>query len=195
MFTLRVNWLAAIVAGLMAACCGCERSVSDRARKGAVPMSIVLTSQAFADGQPIPVKYTGEGDDISPPLHWDGAPAETEEFVLICDDPDAPREEPWVHWVIYKIHANIDSLPEGVKPSPRPPVPAGMLQGLNSWPKVGYGGPMPPKGHGPHRYFFKIYALDTELDIEPELTKEALLEAMQGHIIAEGQLMGTYERK
>ncbi len=159
---------------------------------------LTLTSSAFAHGEPIPQQYTGEGKDLSPPLAWSNVPEGVQEFALICDDPDAPRDEPWVHWVIYKIPGDVRSLPEGI---PRQAVltnPPGARQGVNSWPSnnLGYRGPMPPPGHGPHRYFFKLYALDAKLDLPAgKPTKEKLLGAMQGHILAETELMGIYERK
>ncbi|GAB6164159.1 YbhB/YbcL family Raf kinase inhibitor-like protein [Thermostilla marina] len=161
-------------------------------------MSIRLTSSAFEDGQPIPTKYTGEGEDVSPPLSWSNVPEGTKELAIICDDPDAPSKEPWVHWVIYKLPPDLTALPEGVPPSLRLNDPPGAVQGRNSWPSgrtIGYRGPMPPPGHGPHRYFFRIYALDVKLVTEPGADKATLLKDMQGHILAQGQLVGVYERK
>jgi hypothetical protein len=162
------------------------------------PARIKLTSPAFDQGKPIPKKHTGEGADVSPPLEWSGLPQGTKELALVCDDPDAPRKEPWVHWVIYKIPADSKGLPEGVDPAARPKQPPGALNGRNSWPKdenLGYRGPMPPKGHGRHRYFFKLYALDQALDVQSGLTKEELLQKISGRVLAVGELMGTYERK
>ena len=145
-------------------------------REGKKPMSIKITSSAFAEGQQIPKKYTGEGQDVSPPLAWSDLPAGTKELVLICDDPDAPTDEPWVHWVIYKIPADVAGLPEGIARLPRLKNPAGALQGQNSWPKgqnnIGYRGPMPPPGHGVHHYHFKLYALEAKLVAEPGLDKK-----------------------
>ncbi len=161
-------------------------------------MKMKLTSPAFEPGQPIPKRYTGEGADVSPPLEWSNVPEGTQEFALICDDPDAPTPEPWVHWVIYKIPADVTKLPEGIAKTPKLSVPPGALQGKNSWPSgqtIGYRGPMPPPGHGRHRYYFRLYALDKKLDLQPGLTKKQLLEAMKGHILGEGELMGTYERR
>ena len=160
-------------------------------------MTIQVTSNGFTEGEPIPKKYTGEGVDVSPPLVWTAVPEGTRELALICDDPDAPRAEPWVHWVIYKIPSGTVSLPEGIPQDAKLSEPPGTLQGKNSWPhgeNLGYRGPMPPPGHGTHRYFFKLYALDTQLNIEPGADKDALIAAMSGHVIGEGQLMGTYER-
>jgi Raf kinase inhibitor-like YbhB/YbcL family protein len=159
-------------------------------------MAIELTSTAFAHGQPIPQKYTGEGEDVSPPLSWSGLPEGTKEMVLICDDPDAPTAEPWVHWVIYKIPATLSGLPEGIERRSRPKQPAGVLQGKNSWPSgnIGYRGPLPPPGHGVHRYFFKLYAVEATLVISPGVDKKHVLEEIAGHVLVEGQLMGTYRR-
>jgi len=174
----------------------CQDSASNP--EGEKPMSIKVTSTAFAEGAKIPKKYTGEGEDVSPPLAWSGVPEGTKELALICDDPDAPTAEPWVHWVIYHISASATGLPEGVPSTPRLENPAGALQGKNSWPSgqaIGYRGPMPPPGHGPHRYFFRLYALNAPVAAEPGDTKKLLLEQMSGHVLGEGQLMGTYERK
>lgn len=148
---------------------------------------IQVTSSAFAPGSAIPVQYTGEGADRSPPLAWSAPPAGTAELALICDDPDAPTPEPWVHWVAYGIPADSRGMAEGAS--------SGSIQGKNSWGKLGYGGPMPPKGHGVHHYHFQLYALDTKLGADPGLTKDALLAKMRGHIVAEGKLTGTYERR
>ena len=158
-------------------------------------MTITITSEAFSADQTIPTRFTGEGENISPPLLWSGAPEQTHEFALICDDPDAPRADPWVHWVIYKIPSDVDALTEGIPSSPRLASPAGAIQGMNSAGNIGYMGPMPPRGHGKHHYHFKLYALDTELQLSPGLQKSDLLKAMQGHILAQGELIGTYERK
>jgi Raf kinase inhibitor-like YbhB/YbcL family protein len=160
-------------------------------------MAIEITSTAFNNGEPIPKQYTGEGADVSPPLAWSGVPDGTKELAMICDDPDAPTPEPWVHWVIYKMPANTAALLEGVDTAAQLSQPAGAAQGKNSWPSgqtIGYRGPMPPPGHGVHHYFFKLYALDAELSLEPGTDKKALLQAMEGHVLDQGQLMGTYER-
>jgi Raf kinase inhibitor-like YbhB/YbcL family protein len=154
--------------------------------------SLTITSSAFAHNATIPRKYTGDGQDISPPLSWSGLPEGTKELALIVDDPDAPTPQPWVHWVAYHIPPDTSALPEGVAPSLRGP--GSILQGKNSWPKVGYGGPSPPRGHGLHHYHFRLYALDAPLGLEPGLTKDAVLKAMKGHVLAEGVLTGTYQR-
>ena len=154
-------------------------------------MSIQITSAAFADGQSIPAKYTCEGNDVSPPLEWTNAPANTRSFALIADDPDAPAGT-WVHWVIYDLPANISALPEGVAKTQT--IAGNAKQGMNDFRRIGYGGPCPPPGK-PHRYFFRIYALDTMPNLKPGATKKELLKATNGHVLAEGQLMGTYQRK
>ena len=157
-------------------------------------MNLQITSTAFSEGQPIPAKYSCEGSDISPPLQWiplGGTPANTKSFALIMDDPDAPVGT-WVHWVLYDLPPDTTELPEDVAKTQV--IPGGAKQGLNTWPRLGYGGPCPPPGK-PHRYFFKLYALDAMLDLKPILTKKDLLKAMEGHVLAEGQLMGTYQRK
>jgi Raf kinase inhibitor-like YbhB/YbcL family protein len=198
--------VAALAGALLAVSGGCGDSKQNKSgerppEESSARTSIKLTSPAFDQGATIPAKYTGEGDDISPPLAWSELPEGTQELALICDDPDAPSREnpgpePWVHWVIYRIPADADGLPEGVPRQKRLDKPAGAVQGANSFSggtDIGYGGPMPPAGSGPHRYFFKLYALDTKLDLEPGLSKDELLEAMKGHELAKGELMGTYE--
>jgi Raf kinase inhibitor-like YbhB/YbcL family protein len=155
------------------------------------PVKLAVTSSAFASGQPIPVKYTCQGDDVSPPLNWDGAPAKTRSFALICDDPDAPGGT-WVHWVFYNQPPGAPSLRENTAKSEV--LPNGAAQGRNSFQNFGYGGPCPPGGKA-HRYFFKVYALDVVLALKGRPDKEKLLAAMSGHILAQGQLMGTYQRR
>ncbi len=152
---------------------------------------LTVTSAAFEPGRPIPVKYTGLGDDLSPPLQWQGAPAATKSFALLCDDPDAPGGT-WVHWVIYNLPPGAPSLSENAPKSES--LPGGAAQGLNSFGKIGYGGPAPPAGKA-HRYFFKVYALDCLLTPQGRPKKEALLAAMRGHILSQGQLIGTYQRQ
>jgi len=154
-------------------------------------MAMRLTSTAFEDGGLIPPLYTCDDQDISPPLTWDGPPAETRSFALICDDPDAPGRT-WVHWVMYNIPPDARVLSAGTPGDAT--LPDGTQQGQNSWPRTGYGGPCPPSGT--HRYIFNLYALDTTLDLEPGATdKAALLEAMDGHVLAEITLTGLYERQ
>ena len=156
-------------------------------------MALVLTSPAFADNGAIPKQYTCEGADISPPLNWSTAPQGTKTFALIVDDPDAPDPRApkmtWVHWVIQNIPADAESLPEGAAERG---MPAGVVQGLNDWKRTGYGGPCPPIGR--HRYFHKLYAVDTVLSGLDRPTKAQLLNGLKGHVLAEAQLVGTYEK-
>jgi hypothetical protein len=149
-----------------------------------------IESSAFAPGQPIPQKYTCEGTDVSPAFRWSGAPAGTKTFALIADDPDAPART-WVHWVLFNLPAATQLLPEAV---PKTESAAGGVQGRNDFGKIGYGGPCPPPGH-PHRYFFKLYALDSELLLTSSATKKDVDGAMQGHVLAQAELMGTYQRR
>jgi Raf kinase inhibitor-like YbhB/YbcL family protein len=157
-------------------------------------MSVTIRSSAFAEGKPIPRRHTGDGEDLSPPLAWSDVPPTAQALALIVDDPDAPTSEPWVHWVIYKLSATATGLAEGIPPVPEPGPAAGGIQGRNSWNSVGYRGPAPPKGHGVHRYYFRLYALDKAIDLAPGLDKPGLLKAIKGHVIAEATLMGTYQR-
>jgi len=150
----------------------------------------VLTSSAFAHGASIPAKYTCDDEDLSPPLQWNDPPTGTRSFVLIMDDPDAPAGT-WVHWVLYNLPADARALPEAIPPDDQ--FADGSRHGRNSWRRSGYGGPCPPGGT--HRYFFKLYALDTVLTLEGSVTEKELLRAMEGHILAQAELMGTYKRR
>jgi Raf kinase inhibitor-like YbhB/YbcL family protein len=153
-------------------------------------MSIQITSPAFSAGQPIPRKYTCDAEDASPPLAWTGVPAEAKSLALIVDDPDAPVGT-WVHWVFYNLPPSLTGLEEGLA---KTPTLAGLgSQGTNDSRKIGYGGPCPPRGK-PHRYFFKLYALDASLSLPSGASKADLEKAMRGHILAQGQLIGTYSR-
>jgi Raf kinase inhibitor-like YbhB/YbcL family protein len=152
-----------------------------------------LSSPSFGHNQPIPAKFSCEGQDVSPALKWEGAPPATKSFALICDDPDAPVGT-WVHWVIWGIPAKATELPENVAKTETVAALDGAKQGENSWPKIGYGGPCPPRGHGVHHYHFRLYALDTALALQPRATKKQLEEAMKGHILAQIELVGTYQR-
>jgi Raf kinase inhibitor-like YbhB/YbcL family protein len=150
-----------------------------------------LTSIAFAPMGAIPSQYTCEGDDLVPPLAWSGAPAGTKSYALIVDDPDAPDpaapKMTWVHWVVYNLPAATRALPEGGR------LPAGAHSGLNDWRRTGWGGPCPPVGR--HRYFFKLYALDTMLPEMRAPTKAMLEQAMRGHVLAQTELIGTYQKQ
>ena len=157
-------------------------------------MGLTITSSAFAANAAMPSLYTCEGKDISPPLAWSGAPARTKSFVLIVDDPDAPDpaapKMTWVHWVLYDIPATASSLPEAVKSAA---LPAGTREGINDFKRTRYGGPCPPVGR--HRYFHKLYALDVLLPDLNRPDKVAVEKAMQGHVLAEAALIGTYQRR
>ena len=152
-------------------------------------MAIQLTSTAFSDGAMIPIRYTCDGEDLSPPLSWSGLPAGTRSLALICDDPDAPVGT-WDHWVLFNIPATATGLPENVPA--KATFDDGSVHGNNSWGRPGYGGPCPPGGT--HRYFFKLYALDTELNLKTGATKSQLVKAMEEHILDQVQLMGKYRR-
>jgi Raf kinase inhibitor-like YbhB/YbcL family protein len=153
-------------------------------------MTFQIVSSAFENGKTIPRKYTCDEQDVSPPLMWKGAPEGTKSFALICDDPDAPLMT-WTHWVVYGIPASVDWLLEGL---PKAEVVAGGIkQGSNSGRRIGYSGPCPPGGKA-HRYYFRIYALDADLDIRPGESKKHLEQAMIGHVLDEAETMGLYAR-
>jgi Raf kinase inhibitor-like YbhB/YbcL family protein len=152
-------------------------------------MPLKLLIPAFAEGGTIPKLHTGEGADVSPALEWSGAPAGTQSFALIVDDPDAPVGT-WTHWLLWDVPASEHSLPQGFKPGP-----AGV-EGVNDFGRSGYGGPMPPKGHGPHRYFFKLFALDVAtLGLRAKSRRADVDHALQGHVLAAAQYMGRFERR
>jgi len=153
-------------------------------------MAITVKSSAFENEGMIPGKYTCDGEDISPPISWEGIPEGTKSIALISDDPDAPVGT-WVHWVLFNIPPDATELPENI-PADKV-LSNGARHGITDFKRVGYGGPCPPGGT--HRYYFKIYALDAMLDLSPGVKKRDLLKAMEGHILAEGQLMGRYKRR
>jgi len=169
---------------LILSCVACQISSPDVEEGSGAQMSLNVSSSAFVEGEDIPIKYTCDGDDVSPPLSWSGTPQGIQSLVLIVDDPDAPAGT-FVHWVLYDLPADTDTLTEGVSDL--------GTQGTNDFQKIGYGGPCPPKGTA-HSYFFIIYALDKQLNLQPGATKAEVEQAMQGHILANGQLMGTYRR-
>jgi Raf kinase inhibitor-like YbhB/YbcL family protein len=156
-------------------------------------MALTLKSSAFDNGGEIPSRYTCEGEDISPPLVWTDVPETARSLVLIIDDPDAPDPKApkmiWVHWVLFNIPPDVSGLQEAIVQTKLPP---GMVEGLNDWKRIGYGGPCPPIGR--HRYFHKLYALDTVLEGMNTPTKTKIEAAMKGHIIAQTELMGTYQK-
>lgn len=166
------------------------RAAAQTADKGASSMGFTIQSSDFANGADIPRAYSCDGEDRSPALAWSGAPAGTKTFALIADDPDAPVGT-WVHWVIFNIPAKTQSLSAGVEKKDQ--LADGAKQGKNDFRKIGYGGPCPPPGK-PHRYFFKLYALGSELSLQAGATKSDLEQAMAGHILGKAELMGRYKR-
>lgn len=161
-------------------------------------MTLLISSTAFeADGK-IAQQYTGDGQDLSPPLRWEGVPAGTQELALICEDPDAPTATPWVHWVLYRLAPTVTELPEGLSAASRLEQPVAAFQGRNSWSTgrtIGYRGPAPPPRHGLHHYHFRLYALDHETKLQPGVDKAALMYALRDHILEQAEIVGTYERK
>jgi Raf kinase inhibitor-like YbhB/YbcL family protein len=187
------------LAGLILVIGGCQPGPTPTSAPSAAPqeeeigeqeVAFKLTSTAFVHEAPIPSKYTCDGEDISPPLEWSDPPADARAFAIIMDDPDAPVGT-WVHWVLYDLPAGTRMLPEAVSSDAE--LPDGSRHGENSWRRTDYGGPCPPSGV--HRYFFKLYALDVALDLDAGATKEELLQAMEGHVLAQTELMGTYTRE
>jgi Raf kinase inhibitor-like YbhB/YbcL family protein len=171
--------------------CSCRKADQAQVRsEGTKKMDIKITSPAFDEGGLIPPKYTCDGADISPPLQWDAVPEGTKSIALISDDPDAPVGT-WVHWVLYNLPPDAKELTENIPTDEN--LPSGAKQGITDFRRTGYGGPCPPSGT--HRYFFKIYALDTVLELQPRAAKSVLLNAMEGHILAQGQLIGKYKRQ
>jgi Raf kinase inhibitor-like YbhB/YbcL family protein len=158
--------------------------------KGRASMTLQLTSPAFRNGERIPQEFTADGKNQSPPLKWANVPEGTKSLALICDDPDAPMGT-WVHWVLYDMTVGLNDLEQGIPPMRL--VLNGAKQGLNSFRKIGYGGPSPPPGKA-HRYFFKLFALDTNLNVQPDVDAKKLEAAISGHILGEAQLIGLYSR-
>lgn len=191
----RANWtLRVTVLAFLVVLGGISVAVRTRAKSSPAARSTVtfqLTSTGFETGQSIPARFTCSGENVSPPLHWSGAPAGTRSFVLIMDDPDAPAGV-WVHWVLYDLPASQSSLPSLSAAASR--LPGGGLEGRNNFRKIGYGGPCPPPGR-PHRYFFRLYALTVNsLSLPPGATRQQVDDAMRGKILGEAELMGTFGR-
>ena len=176
-------WLIAVV-GCTTTTPTPTAAVSAPISSGGDPM-LILTSSAFEPGTPIPARYSCDGNDISPPLAWHGVPPDTQSFALIFDDPDAPGGT-WDHWLLFNLPADTRTLPENAT------LPAETSVGKNSWGRTDYGGPCPPRGT--HRYFFKLYALDTPLSLTTGASKSEIETAMRGHILAHTELMGTFTR-
>ncbi|MDM4014039.1 YbhB/YbcL family Raf kinase inhibitor-like protein [Roseiconus lacunae] len=158
-------------------------------------MCLTISSPAFFNGATMPEKYTGNGENVSPPLRWRGLPEGTQELAIVCEDPDASSREVSVRWLVYKIPPEVTELPEHLPSESSPGSPVHVLQGRHSWPsgpKLGYRGPMSPPEHETHHYRFKLYALSKKLDLKAGADRDTLDEAMDGHILAESELIGTY---
>ena len=185
------SFACSFFAAFLIACAGPPQPVEQQ--PAATPkeekVGLKVTSTAFTEGQPIPKQYTCDGINISPPLEWSGVPQTAKTIAIICDDPDAPVGT-WVHWVLYNLTSDKIGLIENTPATET--LPGGGMQGTNDFKKFGYGGPCPPSGT--HRYFFKLYALDAELSLKSGATKADLEKAIEGHIVSQGQLMGTYRR-
>ena len=173
--------------------CACHnpgsRMENNNIQPGKGNMTLTISSSAFANGGMIPSQYTCDGANISPPVQWSGLPAAAKTFAIIVDDPDAPAKT-WVHWVVYDLPANTTQLTENIAQGKT--LGSGGKQGTSDFKKIGYGGPCPPGGT--HRYFFKLYALDIETSLPPGATKDELLKAIEGHVVAQGELVGKYKR-
>lgn len=180
---VRATFFSAIVTS------GCKAS-KDESPAGGTAMKLEVSSPDFREGETIPTANTADGRNASPALHWQSGPKGTKSYALICDDPDAPAKT-WVHWVLFNLPADEHELPAGVRTDAT--LASGARQGKNDFGKTGYGGPSPPPGK-PHHYHFKIYALDTTLDLAAGATKAQLVAAMKGHVLAEGELVGVYGR-
>jgi len=174
---------------LIAACSRNHNTIISKEEKN---MDIQLTSDVFQEGKAIPTKYTCDGNDVSPALRWGAIPTGARSLALICEDPDAPSGV-FTHWVLYNLPPTATELPEGVSATER--LANGAIQGRNDFKRIGYGGPCPPPNDNAHRYFFRLYALDTELKLQDGARRGDLLRAMEDHILATGRLMGTYQRK
>lgn len=183
----KMKWIftVAMLGGLFLTACSDEPDLA----KGEV-MKLQVTSAAFSEGETIPQKFTCDGADVSPPLSWTRSPQSAKSIALICEDSDAPMGI-FTHWVIYDLPPDTIVLDENVPKTTT--LPNGAKQGVNSFNKIGYNGPCPPPGK-PHRYFFKVYALDAQIELPPDATKRDLLAAMKNHVVAEGELMGTFGR-
>jgi len=191
-FFFRALYLAISVTVVAGVSVSCQTKNTEKvaAGKGKEKMAFTITSTAFKHEGMIPIQYTCDGADISPQLAWSNVPESTKSFALICDDPDAPVGD-WVHWVMFNIPSETRELKEKIANDAV--LPDGVRHGTNDFGKYGYGGPCPPGGT--HRYYFKLYALDSMLVLKDKVTKKDLLEAMKGHILGQTELMGKYSRK
>ena len=190
-----VTGMPALIFGGRPGCrAGDERLARNRPELKAT-ITMPVESGAFGDGSPIPAAYSaGEGRNISPPLRWSGVPQATRSMVLIVEDPDAPTPKPFVHWLMYNIPSEIGSIPQDVPHDELLDALGGAMQGKNSQMKIGWTGMAPPKGDTPHHYHFQLFALDEKLPIAPGAGRSGLIEAMREHVIAAGEVVGTYRR-
>jgi len=182
------RWVLPLAFGFIVVCASPGMVLTKTMEGGTTKMQI--QSSAFNEGETIPKKHTCEGEDVSPQLSWSGVPGGAKSLAMICDDPDAPVGT-WVHWVLFGIAPDATELPEGVPDGET--APGGATHGRNDFGAVGYGGPCPPPGPA-HRYYFKLYAVDNEPALEPGATKADVMRAIEGHVLAEGRLMGRYQR-
>ena len=187
---MRKNIYVLVIVSVLLFCSCKDGEQPNSGAEGGKKMDIKITSSAFEEGGLIPAKYTCDGADISPPLRWEAVPEGTKSIALISDDPDAPVGT-WVHWVLFNLPAETRELAENIPADQI--LPNGARQGTSGFGRIGYGGPCPPSGT--HRYFFKIYSLDAELDLAAGARKPELVKAMEGHIIGQGQLIGRYKRQ
>jgi Raf kinase inhibitor-like YbhB/YbcL family protein len=178
-----IGWTALAACAVLAGGCA-SKDVQDPESPGP---KLKVSSPAFSEGQPIPKKYTGEGDDHSPPLKWEAPPEKTPSLAVLVEDPDAPKGT-FTHWVLFNLPVDTRELPENASPGK---LPEGAVEGTNDFGKTGYGGPKPPEGKA-HRYYFKVFALDTKLDLDAKAKHAQVARAMRGHVLAAGALMGTY---
>ena len=183
----------AIGAALSPIHAGDEKIASNAVNRGL--SRIELSSEAFSPGGPIPKRYSAEGENVSPPLTWSGVPAATKELVLIVEDPDAPFPQPFVHWILHHLPPTTTSLPTGVPTTMVVPSLGTALQSQNDMKKPGYYGPEPPLGHGVHHYHFQLFALNIATSATVDTPVAELVKIIAGHVLAEGELVGTYERK
>src|SRR5215475_668210 len=184
-----ITILILISTPIAVACSRNHNAITSREEK---TVNIQITSDAFLEGETIPEKYTCDGDDLSPDLRWNDIPPGAKSLALICEDPDAPSGM-FTHWVLYNLPPTVAELPEGVSAEER--LTNGAIQGQNDFKRIGYGGPCPPPRDSAHRYFFRLYALDTELQLQAGARREDLVLAMENHVLARGHLMGAYQRK
>jgi hypothetical protein len=185
--------VALIVAALVVGGCAGESDLASRSKSAGGMVGLKLTSPAFEYNKMIPKKYTADGEDVSPPLTWGRGPAQTKDYVLIVEDPDVSGKQPYVHWIVYNIPADQTSLPDGASGVNGMRGQSGLKEGKNSKGLIGYVGPEPSPGKA-HRYFFQLFAIDAPLNLQPGADKKAVMEAMQGHALLQGELIGKYQR-